>query len=158
MLAFLGRLRSPSRPVRHAEAPGRSGSCSMLLKPRRVAGSGWPGATVHDQTFRRSPKARFGRRVPALAASDKLQRAPGRVNAVPMSCTHHGQGEYNAVMPPLVYLSDSDVADTVTFVMNSLGNLWRAAAAEVAAAEAGRDRPGSDPPSPSRTTGIPGRA
>jgi nitrite reductase (NO-forming)/hydroxylamine reductase len=46
--------------------------------------------------------------------------------------------EYNAVMPPLAYLSDSDVANVVTFVMNSWGNPGgEVASAEVAAARGG---------------------
>jgi len=30
--------------------------------------------------------------------------------------------DYNAVMPNLAYLKDSEIADVVTFVMNSWGN------------------------------------
>jgi nitrite reductase (NO-forming)/hydroxylamine reductase len=46
--------------------------------------------------------------------------------------------EYNAVMPNLSYLSDSDVADAVTFVMNSWGNPGgEVNSGEVAAARGG---------------------
>jgi len=46
--------------------------------------------------------------------------------------------DYNAVMPALAYLSDSDVADVVTYVMNSWGNPGgEVASGEVAAARGG---------------------
>ena len=46
--------------------------------------------------------------------------------------------QYNSVMPNLEYLSDSDVADVVTFVVNSFGNKGgNVSAAQVAAARGG---------------------
>lgn len=79
---------------------------------------------------------------PPLAGSDYLaQGAAVAVNAVINGLagpiTVNGV-EYNSVMPALSYLSDSDVADVVTFVMNSWDNPGaEATAAEVAAARGG---------------------
>ena len=63
---------------------------------------------------------------PPLAESDYLADGPGvAINAVLNGLsgpiTVNGK-DYNAVMPNLSYLSDSDVADVVTFVMNSWDN------------------------------------
>jgi len=63
---------------------------------------------------------------PPLAESDYLADGPGAaitavLNGLSGPITVNGV-DYNAVMPNLSYLSDSDVADVVTFVMNSWGN------------------------------------
>jgi len=63
---------------------------------------------------------------PPLAESDFLHTGPDAVidavvNGLSGPITVNGQ-EYNAVMPPLAYLDDVQVADVVTFVMNSWGN------------------------------------
>ncbi|HLF30716.1 MAG TPA: cytochrome D1 domain-containing protein [Xanthomonadales bacterium] len=79
---------------------------------------------------------------PPLAGSDKLAEGPAfAINAVLNGLsgpiTVNGE-DYNAVMPALAYLSDSDVADIVTFVMNSWNNPGgEVGAAEVAAARGG---------------------
>lgn len=79
---------------------------------------------------------------PPLAGSDYLAQGPAAainavINGLSGPITVNGV-EYNAVMPALAYLSDSDVADVVTFVMNSWGNPGgEAQAAEVAAARGG---------------------
>ncbi len=80
---------------------------------------------------------------PPLAGSDFLAQNGGMVavNAVLNGrsgpITVNGK-EYNAVMPPLAYLSDEDVANVVTFVLNSWGNQGgEIASAEVAAARGG---------------------
>lgn len=77
---------------------------------------------------------------PPLAGSDYLAQDGGMVavtailNGLSGPITVNGV-EYNAVMPPLSYLSDSEVADVVTFVLNSWGNQGgEIASAEVAAA------------------------
>jgi nitrite reductase (NO-forming)/hydroxylamine reductase len=65
---------------------------------------------------------------PAIDAILNGLSGPITVNAV----------DYNAVMPNLSYLSDSDVADIVTFVMNSWGNPGGGVASgEVAATRGG---------------------
>jgi len=79
---------------------------------------------------------------PPLAGSDYLAQGPAAVvsaviNGLSGPITVNGV-EYNAVMPALSYLSDSDVADVVTFVMNSWDNPGgEVNAAEVAAARGG---------------------
>ncbi|MDX1554811.1 MAG: c-type cytochrome, partial [Xanthomonadales bacterium] len=79
---------------------------------------------------------------PPLANSDYLAQGADPailavINGLSGPITVNGV-EYNAVMPALSYLSDSDVADVVTFVMNSWGNPGgEVSAAEVAAARGG---------------------
>ncbi len=79
---------------------------------------------------------------PPLAESDYLDQGSQAVvqaviNGLSGPITVNGV-EYNAVMPALGYLSDSDVADVVTFVLNSWGNPGgEVSAAEVAAARGG---------------------
>ncbi len=81
---------------------------------------------------------------PPLADSDYLDQGAmvaveAVINGLSGPITVNGV-EYNAVMPALAYLSDSDVADIVTFVMNSWDNPGgEVNAAEVAAARAGED-------------------
>jgi nitrite reductase (NO-forming)/hydroxylamine reductase len=79
---------------------------------------------------------------PPLAASDKLKEGGmfavnAVLNGLSGPITVNGV-EYNAVMPALAYLSDSDVADIVAFVMNSWGNQGgEISLAQVAAARGG---------------------
>ena len=77
---------------------------------------------------------------PPLAGSDYLaDGGPAAVikvvlNGLTGPITVNGK-EFNSVMPNLSYLSDSDVADIVTFVFNSWGNPGgEVSAADVAAA------------------------
>jgi len=63
---------------------------------------------------------------PPLAESDYLDGGTGPaieavLNGLSGPVTVNGK-DYNAVMPNLSYLSDEEVADVVTFVMNSWGN------------------------------------
>jgi len=79
---------------------------------------------------------------PPLAGSDYLAQDPSvAVNAILNGLsgpiTVNGT-RYNAVMPALSYLSDGEVADVVTFVINSWGNPGgEVAVAEVASARGG---------------------
>ncbi len=79
---------------------------------------------------------------PPLANSDYLAEDPMRavhaiLNGLSGPITVNGT-EYNAVMPNLSYIKDSDVADIVTFVVNSFGNKGgEINAAQVAAARGG---------------------
>ncbi|HKX57110.1 MAG TPA: cytochrome D1 domain-containing protein, partial [Xanthomonadales bacterium] len=79
---------------------------------------------------------------PPLAGSDYLAQGPAVavnavINGLSGPVTVNGV-DYNAVMPALAYLKDSEVADVVTFVMNSWGNPGgEVNAAEVAAARGG---------------------
>jgi nitrite reductase (NO-forming) len=79
---------------------------------------------------------------PPLAGSDQLQKGPSIVinaivNGLSGPITVNGV-EYNAVMPPLPYLSEGQVADVVTFVMNS----WNNPGGEVSAADVADFRAG----------------
>ncbi len=79
---------------------------------------------------------------PPLAESDYLAQGSAAavsavINGLSGPVTVNGV-DYNSVMPALAYLSDSDVADVVTFVMNSWGNPGgEVNSAEVAAARGG---------------------
>ncbi|NOR20277.1 MAG: c-type cytochrome [Xanthomonadales bacterium] len=79
---------------------------------------------------------------PPLAASDYIADDPMKavhavLNGLSGPITVNGK-DYNAVMPNLSYMSDSDVADVVTFIINSFGNKGGDInAAQVAAARGG---------------------
>jgi len=80
---------------------------------------------------------------PPLAGSDYVAQVGGAgvigavINGLSGPITVNGV-EYNAVMPALGYLSDSEVADVVTFVLNAWDNPGgEVSAAEVAAARGG---------------------
>lgn len=79
---------------------------------------------------------------PPLADSDYLDQGAmvvveAIINGLTGPITVNGV-EYNAVMPALSYLSDSDVADVITFVMNTWDNPGgEVSAAEVAAVRGG---------------------
>lgn len=79
---------------------------------------------------------------PPLAASDyfaedSMKAVHAVLNGLSGPITVNGK-DYNAVMPNLSYMSDSDVADVVTFVFNSFGNQGgEVNAAQVAAARGG---------------------
>lgn len=79
---------------------------------------------------------------PPLAASDYIAADPMKavhavLNGLTGPITVNGN-DYNSVMPNLSYMSDTDVADVVTFVINSFGNKGGDInAAQVAAARGG---------------------
>ncbi len=79
---------------------------------------------------------------PPLAASDYIAADPMKaveavLNGLSGPITVNGK-DYNAVMPNLSYMSDADVADVVTFVVNSFGNTGgEISTAQVAAARGG---------------------
>lgn len=80
---------------------------------------------------------------PPLAASDWIAANPERL---PEIILHGLAGEivvngktYNAVMPPMAYLSDADVANVLTFVLNS----WENPGGDVQAAEVAQARAAS---------------
>ncbi len=79
---------------------------------------------------------------PPLAESDYIAEDPMKavhavLNGLSGPVTVNG-ADYNSVMPNLSYMNDSDVADVVTFVINSFGNKGGDInAAQVAAARGG---------------------
>ncbi len=79
---------------------------------------------------------------PPLAGSDYIANEPMKVIHAVLDgksgpITVNGT-QYNAVMPSLAYLSDADVADVVTFVINSWGNTGgEVTTAQIAAARGG---------------------
>jgi mono/diheme cytochrome c family protein len=87
---------------------------------------------------------------PPLAGSDYLASGGSAMaikvvlNGLKGPITVNGK-DFNSVMPNLSYLSDSEVADVITFVLNSWGNSWgEVNSAEVAAVRAGN--PGGEVP------------
>ena len=97
----------------------------------------------------------LGGAFPPLAMSDYFANDTGLlidaiINGLTGPITVDGV-EYNAVMPSLSYLSDSEVADVATFVLNSWGNPGGdVQAAEIAAARGGEQISGpADHPVPS---------
>ncbi|MEE8496167.1 MAG: cytochrome c, partial [Xanthomonadales bacterium] len=84
----------------------------------------------------------LGGAFPPLAESDYLAGGSGPaieavLNGLSGPITVNGQ-DYDAVMPNMSYLSDEEVADIVTFVMNSWGNPGgEVSAGEVAAVRGG---------------------
>jgi nitrite reductase (NO-forming)/hydroxylamine reductase len=94
---------------------------------------------------------------PPLEESDYIAKNPMNVvlaviNGLTGSITVNGQ-TYNSVMPNLAYMSDSDVADVATFVINSFGNKGGSiSAAEVAATRGGEVvAPSANHPEPNGT-------
>jgi len=94
-------------------------------------------AACHQATGKGLPGA-----FPPLVSSDYFAEDPMKavhavLNGLSGEITVNGT-KYNAVMPNLSYISDSDVADVVTYVVNSFGNKGGDInAAQVAAARGG---------------------
>ena len=95
-------------------------------------------AACHQATGQGLPGA-----FPPLASSDYIASDPmiavhTILNGLSGPITVNGK-DYNAVMPNLSYISDSDVADIVTYVINSFGNKGGdIKAAQVAAVRGGK--------------------
>jgi nitrite reductase (NO-forming)/hydroxylamine reductase len=89
---------------------------------------------------------------PPLAGSDFLRADPQRAIRIVLhgltgAVTVNGT-EFNSVMPPMAQLSDAELADVLTYVMNSWGNdLGRVSSTEIAAVRA--------QPVPAQTAGSP---
>jgi nitrite reductase (NO-forming)/hydroxylamine reductase len=97
-----------SRTMEERMAAGEQLFNSHCAACHQVNGQGLPGA------------------FPPLAGSDYLAGGPepaidAVINGLSGPITVNGK-EYNAVMPNLAYLEDTQVADIVTYVMNSWGN------------------------------------
>lgn len=70
-------------------------------------------------------------------ANDHMKAVSAVINGLSGPITVN-EANYNSVMPNLAYMSDSDVADVVTFVLNSFGNKGgEVSAAQVAVARGG---------------------
>ena len=115
---------------------------------RRGAGQGGQGAVRrHLLDLPPGQRRRAGRRVPA-AGEVGLHRRRSR-SASPTSILHGLSGpvkvngkDYNSVMPPMSQLTDDEVANIATYVLNSWGNpggrVTKDEAAAIRAAEAGQ--------------------
>ncbi len=117
-----------------ASAAGQQVYAAACMACHQPDGKGLPGA------------------FPPLAGSDYLEADPRRAIGIVLHgltgpVTVNGK-EFNSVMPPMTQLSDVEVADALTYVMNSWGNdLGVITAAEVAAVRGG--------PAPAKTAESP---
>jgi len=98
---------------------------SIKSLDERIAAGGKAYATVCAACHQAEGQGLAGA-FPPLAESDYLVGGTGPaieavLNGLSGPVTVNGK-DYNAVMPNLSYLSDEEVADVVTFVMNSWGN------------------------------------
>jgi nitrite reductase (NO-forming)/hydroxylamine reductase len=122
---------STAAPVESAGAKVFAAACQAC---HQADGKGLPGA------------------FPPLAGSDFLKADTKRAIGIVLhgrtgAITVNGK-EFNSVMPPMTQLSDVEVADALTYVMNSWGNdFGRVTAADVAAVRAG--------PAPAQTAESP---
>ena len=109
----------PALAVHAAEAASRT------LEERMAAGQ--QVYTTHCVACHQANGQGLAGAFPPLAASSYLEENGAGsavsviLNGLSGPITVNGQ-DYNAVMPPLAYLDDTQVADVVTFVMNSWGN------------------------------------
>jgi nitrite reductase (NO-forming)/hydroxylamine reductase len=117
-----------------ASAAGQKVFAAACMACHQLDGKGLPGA------------------FPPLAGSDFLKADPTRAIGIVL----HGRSgpitvngkEFNSVMPPMTQLSDAEVADALTYAMNSWGNdFGRVTAADVAAVRQG--------PAPAKTAESP---
>ncbi len=115
---------APAQAADTAVAVHAAEAASRTIEERMASGEKLYGA--HCAACHQATGKGLAGAFPPLAASDYLADGPGPaidavLNGLSGKITVNGV-DYNAVMPNLSYLSDSDVADVVTFVMNSWGN------------------------------------
>ena len=133
----------PAAPAQSAEsdvAVHAAEAASMSMEERMASGEKLFSA--HCAACHQASGQGLAGAFPPLAGSDYLAGGSGLavqavLNGLSGPITVNGT-EYNAVMPNLSYLSDSDVANIVTFVMNSWDNPGgEVSSGEVAAARGG---------------------
>jgi nitrite reductase (NO-forming) len=120
---YVGTSAQPNlKPVAQAAAAAASGT---LTKEQQVSAgqSLFAGtcATCHQPDGKGLPGV-----FPPLAGSDYLAKDPKRAIGIVLhglngKVTVNGQ-EYNSVMPPMTQLNDDEVANILTYVLNSWGN------------------------------------
>jgi nitrite reductase (NO-forming)/hydroxylamine reductase len=115
---------APAKAVDSATAVHAAEASSKSLD-ERIADGGKVYSTVCAACHQAEGQGLAGA-FPPLAESDYLAAGAGPaiaavINGLSGPVTVNGK-DYNAVMPNLSYLSDGEVADVVTFVMNSWGN------------------------------------
>ena len=115
---------APAKAVDSATAVHAAEAASKSLE-ERIADGGKVFSTVCAACHQAEGQGLAGA-FPPLAESDYLDAGTGPaieavINGLSGPVTVNGK-DYNAVMPNLSYLSDEEVADVVTFIMNSWGN------------------------------------
>ncbi len=115
---------TPAEGVDRATAV-HAAEASIKSLEERIADGGKVYSTVCSACHQAEGQGLAGA-FPPLAESDYLAGGAGPaiaavLNGLSGPITVNGK-DYNAVMPNLSYLSDEEVADVVTFVMNSWGN------------------------------------
>jgi mono/diheme cytochrome c family protein len=147
VLALASTACMKEEPVAAEPSAGRSTPSNEVETGDRTfdqrLASGKKLYTVHCAACHQANGAGLGGAFPPVAGSDFLADGPAVVvevilNGLNGPITVNGV-EYNAFMPNLSYLNDRDVADVVTFVMNSWGNPGgEVSPGEVAAMRAGQ--------------------
>ena len=130
----------PAQAVDSAVAVHAAEASSKSIEERIASGESLYAA--HCSACHQASGTGLAGAFPPLAESSYLADGPATavdavLNGLSGPITVNGT-DYNAVMPNLSYLGDSDVADIVTFVMNSWGNPGgEVSSGEVAAARGG---------------------
>jgi len=132
---------APAQVVNTGVAVNASGTNARSMEERLAAGGKLYAA--HCAACHQANGQGLTGAFPPLAGSDYLASGGPAVavdvvlNGLKGPITVNGR-EYNSVMPNLSYLNDDNVADIVTFVLNSWGNSGgEVSSAEVAAVRAG---------------------
>ena len=115
---------APAQPIDSAVAVHAAEASSKSIEERIASGETLYAA--HCSACHQASGAGLAGAFPPLAESSYLADGPAAavnaiLNGLSGPITVNGT-DYNAVMPNLSYLGDSDAADIVTFVMNSWGN------------------------------------
>jgi len=139
---YLGDAAVSTRPVAEAAAAAAAGK--LTVEATGKAGAALFNGTCsvcHQNAGEGVPNV-----FPPLARSDFVAGAHQRLIGVPLDglsgpVTVNGQ-QFNSVMPPMSQLNDDEIANILTFVLNSWGNGGgRIQAAEVTAVRASTQRP-----------------
>ena len=165
-----GRPRSRSSPPR-ARVRRRCTRPKWLLAPRRAPrgcrparkSSRWPASPATRKPARACP-ARSRRSRSRTTCCANPDRAVGVVvRGLQGEVTVNGQ-KFNSVMPAMTQLTDQQVADVLTYVLNTWGNKGGSVAVERVAAERAARREGRHQgrladaaPDHGRRTAVPGR-
>jgi nitrite reductase (NO-forming) len=139
---YLADMAAPSPAIADAAASAKAGTLSKAQQIEAGKALFMGTCSVCHQAEGQGIPAVF----PPLAKSDYLnadaKRAIGTIlNGLSGKLTVNG-AEYNSVMPPMSQLNDDEVANILTYVLNSWGNNGsQVTASQVAAVRAGTPRP-----------------
>ena len=121
---YLGDRAQPNLAAVATAATRRQG---RRADPRRAGQGGQGAVRRHLLDLPPGQRRRAARRVPAAGEVGLPRRDPKRVverrscTACSGTVTVNGK-DYNSVMPPMSQLTDDEVANIATYVLNSWGN------------------------------------